>query len=91
MSDFKDDVLLQIVEKVDNMNDKLHVIERNQQRHDINLGEHMRRTELSEIKLNMFEADIVPVLKSVKWLKTTSIAVTAVLTIVAIAIKIRFG
>lgn len=66
------ELLLRLHDKVDMIGEKINDIEVVQVRHEENLKEHIRRTDIAEERLEFIENEIKPVLEGVSFLKIIS-------------------
>jgi hypothetical protein len=64
------EILLNISEKVDNLVEKVDSIENSTIKNTLSLDEHMRRTNINEEKLEVFEEKIAPALEAYKFVAT---------------------
>lgn len=87
MAKLPEEILLNLDQKMDKVQDKLHSMEKIQIRHEENLKLHMKRSEATEDRLEYIEEEVVPILKDVKWLKTTAAVITTLLTIITLIFK----
>jgi hypothetical protein len=63
------ELLLKLHDKVDSIKDKISDIEIVQVKHEANLLEHMKRTELAEQRVEMIEVEVKPILQGLSFLK----------------------
>lgn len=70
MNDFEQEMLLKIDTKIDEIKEKLSDHEIILAKQEANIQEHMRRTEVSEKRLEKFEQDVKPVLEGISVFKT---------------------
>ncbi len=90
MSD-KKDPLERIEIKIDNMSEKIHSMDKSLIIYNEHLSTHMRRTELAEKKLDLFEQEIKPALEGYKFVKTAlKILVPILITCIGWYIHIKF-
>lgn len=66
------ELLLRLHDKVDVITDKINDIEIVQIRHEENLKEHIRRTDLAEERLEFIENEVKPMLEGASFLKTVA-------------------
>jgi predicted nucleic acid-binding Zn-ribbon protein len=78
MNDFEQEMLLKIDTKIDEIKEKLNDHEVILAKQEANIQEHMRRTEISEEKLEKFEKDVKPILEGVSIFKTFAKIVSVV-------------
>lgn len=94
------DLLLALIAKVDETKDKVHNMEVSvvkslsdihlvQQSQEVNLKEHMQRTELNEIKLEKFEKDIKPVLESLRFIKWIFAGLSFLISVLMVYTKFK--
>ena len=83
----KMDNLERLENKVDTISEKVHSIDNRVLKNTISLDEHMRRTELNEEKLSIFEDKIIPALDAYKFVALCFKIVVPITTIVAICFK----
>lgn len=63
------DELIKVNEKLDSIDGKLHAIDITLIKQEVNIAEHIKRTNINEMKLEKFEHEIKPVLDSLKAVK----------------------
>jgi len=63
------ELLLKLHDKVDAIKDKINDVEIVQVKHEANLLEHMKRTELAEQRVEMIEVEVKPILQGLSFLK----------------------
>ena len=61
-----EDLLVQIVDKIDDLKDVVHSIDVKVEKNTISLDEHMKRTSLAEERLDVFEERVLPALDAYK-------------------------
>lgn len=69
-----DELLIQTIEKIDGLKDDFYdykalVVKQHAEMND-NLKEHMRRSENTEVQLDILKTEVKPVLEEIKGLKT---------------------
>ena len=67
-----DDFKLHVIKKLDSISDKLCDIEVTQGKHEVNLQEHMRRSQLAEDRMELIESEIKPLLQGLTFLKVAA-------------------
>lgn len=82
MNDFEQEMLLKIDTKIDEIKEKLSDHEIILAKQEANIQEHMRRTEVSEKRLEKFEQDVKPVLEGISVFKTIAKIASVVSAIV---------
>jgi hypothetical protein len=80
--------LQRIEDKLDRVADRLSSIEQLQGRHEENLREHMRRTDLLETRDAEFAGVLAPIARHVDRINFAGIALTALITTAAAAFGI---
>ena len=84
-------LLIDLNQKVDKVNDKLHSMDITLAKQEINLQDHMERTSINEKKLGMFEVEIRPAVDAYKFVaasfKILAVVVPIVLTIIGIYVE----
>lgn len=63
------ELLLKLHDKVDSIREKISDIEIVQVKHEANLLEHMKRTDLAEQRVEMIEVEVKPMLQGLSFLK----------------------
>jgi hypothetical protein len=66
------ELLLKLHDKVDTISDKIKDIEIVQIKHEENLKEHLRRSELAELRIEFIEGEVKPMLQGVSFLKAVA-------------------
>ena len=62
-------LLLLLHTKVDKISEGLNDIEKVQVKHEANLVEHLRRSEIAEIRLDLIDKEVKPILQGLSFLK----------------------
>ncbi len=63
------ELLLRLHDKVDSIKNKITDIEIVQVKHEANLQEHLRRSELAETRMELIEDEVKPILQGLSFLK----------------------
>ena len=63
------ELLLKLHDKIDGISTSIKEIEIVQVKHEMNLQTHMRRSEASENRLELIEAEVKPILQGLSFLK----------------------
>ena len=82
MNDFEQEMLLKIDTKIDEIKEKLSDHEIILAKQEANIQEHMRRTEVSEKRLEKFEEEVKPILEGISVFKTVAKIASVVSAIV---------
>ena len=71
-NDTEKQLLLRLHDKVDQIQSNIKDIEVVQIKHEANLGEHMRRTDLAEERMELIEIEVKPILQGLSFLKVVA-------------------
>lgn len=83
------ELLIDISEKVDIVCEKVHSLDITVAKQEVNLQDHMRRTEINEERLELFENKIAPALDAYKFIATLFKIAVGVATIAGIYYKLK--
>ena len=89
MQDDDRKLLSEINVKIDKMSEKVHDIDKTLLKNTMSLDEHMRRTEVNEHKLDIFEDKIGPALDAYKFVATCFKISVGIAAIIGIYYKFR--
>lgn len=64
------DLLIGLDEKISTIDGKVHSIDITVAKQEVNIREHMRRTEINETRLELFEERVAPALDAYKFMAT---------------------
>lgn len=78
------ELIIAVHEKLDIMNDKIHSLDVTSAKQEVNLQLHMKRTEIAEKKMEIFEEKVMPALEAYKFTATCVKLLIPVLTVIGI-------
>lgn len=81
------ELLLLLHTKLDEVKDDIHEIKITQVKHEGNLQEHIRRSEIAEQRLDLIEGEVKPILQGMGFLKTIAKIVTTISSLLYAASK----
>lgn len=81
------ELLLRLHDKVDSIKDKITDIEIVQVKHEANLQEHLRRSELAETRMELIEDEVKPILQGLSFFKVIAKIATTLGSILYAASK----
>lgn len=76
------ELLLKLHDKVDTIRDKISDIEIVQVKHEANLQEHMKRSDMAEERIEFIESEVKPLLQGLSFLKIIAKVATTIGSII---------